>query len=776
MVRRLLRPLGTTVLFFGIALASVGASFAATSITGAVYDAVRHPVADAVLTLTGDNVKLTATSDVRGRFGFPGLEAGAYRIEAHAPAGVAYAQVELSSGGANLSLTLLRTVAFVATSTLPPLHGSGTDVTLNESYLARSPSAQDFPSLLLQLPGAARGANGVVHINGDHGDLDYVVDGVPIPQELNREIGSEFDPSDVSFIEVLEGAYPAQYGNRFAGVVNVATRAGQGPPGFSGYTSAGSYGFTDTSLGYHGTLAGGSFVANLRAERSDWFPDPPNPDSPHNEGSNVNDFFRYTKSHGNDYWNFALSRSYQTFQIPNDVAGGEPPSTDDNETQNDLFGALELHHALRQGGSVAYGLGYKRSQIRDFPDLENDLTYGEHLNFAAGGSPVGCAKGVVSACAYSLLADRTSRDVTFNLDVEVPSARHDVKYGGAYDIATVQKRYAVTLQPGNFLAPIYHPANPGAAYTVVDNAPNVAHDGWVYLQDSWKMGVYRLDYGVRSDGFQVFSTQFDRGFAQVSPRVKLTRFLGARANVYVYYGRFFTPFSLENVSPEAAYLLNLPLQKTPARYDLLPQRDSEYEIGGHLPLAAGQLGLRVMQKNATDLIDDTQVGVTALHQDINYAQGRISQQSAYYQQPLDDGGRFYISFTHSRSVNKGCETQLLAPCFGQPSGWTPADHDQTWDASGGFLRNDRRGGWLALSGEYGGGLSSALCSSTILFCKVPPHTTFDVEKGTRAAPGTAIVVTIQNVLNDRYRVTFLNAQGNHYAMPRTIHVGVEFGR
>ena len=46
--------------------------------------------------------------------------------------------------------------------------------------------------------------------------------------------------------------------------------------------------------------------------------------------------------------------------------------------------------------------------------------------------------------------------------------------------------------------------------------------------------------------------------------MKLTRFFGARDSVYAYYGRFFTPFSLENVSPLAAYTLNLPLQRARA--------------------------------------------------------------------------------------------------------------------------------------------------------------------------------------------------------------------
>jgi hypothetical protein len=139
-----------------------------------------------------------------------------------------------------------------------------------------------------------------------------------------------------------------------------------------------------------------------------------------------------------------------------------------------------------------------------------------------------------------------------------------------------------------------------------------------------------------------------------------------------------------------------------------------------------------MQKNAADLIDDTQVGLTNLHQDINYRLGRVATQSLYYQRPLARGGRAYVSFNHTYAVNKGCETQLLAPCFGSPTDWTPADHEQRWGATGGFVVNDRRGGWLSLDGEYGSGLSSGACPSYLVgFCKRTPHLTFDLLKGRR---------------------------------------------
>jgi hypothetical protein len=220
-------------------------------------------------------------------------------------------------------------------------------------------------------------------------------------------------------------------------------------------------------------------------------------------------------------------------------------------------------------------------------------------------------------------------------------------------------------------------------------------------------------------------------------------------------------------------LLNLPLQPTPAQFDLKPERDTQLEFGGHIPIGSGDLGFRVWQKNANNLIDDTQVGVTLLHQDINYVLGRLSQEALNYVQPLQRSGRAYFSIAHTVSHNAGCETQLLAPCFGAPMGFTPADHEQSWSVAGGVLLNDRRGGWFSADGEYGSGLSSAVCPvGTPRYCKQTPHTTFNVEEGVAVSPKAALTLGIQNLLNDRYFVTLLNAQGNHYAPPRTFSLGV----
>jgi hypothetical protein len=765
LVARVLAAILAIALVTPLGAGAAGASFLSGTVT-----VNGRPAAGISVTATGANTSLQTKTDSRGRFSFGNLAVGRYTVTAARSSGKVTEEVDVGGYGANVALEFSPNVIanVVVSSQQPLVRGSGTDLMLSSLQLSRSPAAGSLPDLLVQLPGAARGANGVVHLNGDHGDINYIVDGVAVPQELNRIIGTEIDPSDIAFIDVMEGAYPAQYGERFAAVLSVDTNTGTGPAAATLDLSGGSYNDDDSTLGYHTPLGKGRLVMSSRSRRSTRALDPPNFDSPHDNGSDTNQFLRYTVPLGDDVFNVTAIHSYQTFQVPNDVANGEPSATDDSQTQADWFLATQYRHAIGSRGSLSFGPAYKQSRIRDFGDPANDFLFGRALNLAAGGAPT---------CAYSLSGDRTARDYRFNVDYALRSAHHEIRSGAVYDLTNVAKDYAVTLQPGNFLAPIFSPLTPNAAYTVVDDAPNVGHTEEAYIQDTWRMGgAWQLDYGVRFDAFQVFSSQFADGASQFSPRIKMTRFFGPRASLYAYYGRFFTPFSFENVSPYAAYLLDLPLQPAPAAFDLKPQRDSDYELGGHLPLGGGDLGMRVMQKNAADLIDDTQVGVTNLHQDINYQLGRIAVQALEYRKPLALQGQYYLTGNHTYSVNKGCETQLLAPCFGSPTDWTPADHEQRWGATSGLLVNDRHGGWLAVDAEYGSGLSSTACPrATPGFCKYTPHLTFDVLKGIALTASAALTMRIGNILGDRYLITYQNAQGNHYAAGRTFDVGVRFG-
>jgi len=262
----------TSALFLCATLACAGAAEAASAsafLTG-VVSRDGKPLPGVSITAAGNNVILHATTDAKGRYMFPALLLGSYTVTAALGGAQGEIRVDLGSGGASAPIALsLQKIGSVAVVRSTATRGSGSDVALDNETLTRSPYNDNFPEALIQLPGAVRGADGVVHLNGDHGVIDYLVDGVPLPQALNREVGSEIDPNDVSFLDVVEGAYPAEYGLRFGSVLNITTRSGTGPAGIDGDAHVGSYSDLDQTIGYHAPLAGGGgYSLAFRDEQS----------------------------------------------------------------------------------------------------------------------------------------------------------------------------------------------------------------------------------------------------------------------------------------------------------------------------------------------------------------------------------------------------------------------------------------------------------------------------------------------------------------------------
>ncbi|HZO92308.1 MAG TPA: TonB-dependent receptor [Candidatus Baltobacteraceae bacterium] len=753
---------------------------ASTSLSGTVT-ANGAPVAKAAVTLTGSSLTQHTTTNAQGRFTFNALDVGSYTVTASGPAGTASISVDLGTAGTSVTLDIaaIKKIGGVAVTSAPTLRASGTDVVLNSTELSHAPSVNSLPDILTQIPTAARGSNGQIHINGDHNGVNYVIDGVQIPEGLNRVLGNEIDPSDIGFAEILEGAYPAQYGDKFAAVVDISTKSKTGPPGAAVDLRGGSYDLFDGVVSAHTPVGtDGSLYVGARMEQDGRALDPPVPDPVHDFGSIASQFLRLSLPlQGQDTLTLDLTHSLQTFQIPPDTSSGTPAFTDDNEIQDDTYASLIYRHAFGNNAVLTLGPSYKRSRILDTNDPRNDL-----IGQVQGPDAAPCTD--FSNCSFfSVFADRTDINARFNADYDLRVGKHEFRAGGIYGAETLQKDYVMTVPAtspdGSTLEP----------FTVTDTAPNVAHTEEFFAQDGWQMSdLWRLDYGVREDMFQVFSTDFHNGFAQTSPRVKLTRKLGAKADVYAYFGRLFVPFSLESVSPVASAELFGTSVTPGTTNDLKPQRDSLYEIGGHMPLGRGDLGVRISHKVSTDWLDDTQVGATNLHQDINFPQGRVDSQNFYYNQPMARNSRFYASVSHAIAVNSlNCETQLLQNCaaFGPPGGdFVQADHDQHWDVTSGLLWNDLRGGWFSIDGEYGSGLSrgdTTLCPpyplGDAINCKVPPHLTFDAVKGWAVAPHMTLALAVRNMFNDRYAIVLDNSlQGTHYARPRTIELRLSDGR
>lgn len=81
-----------------------------------------------------------------------------------------------------------------------------------------------FNEVLLRLPGVAQDSkgSGSIHVRDDHGNVQYRVNGVQLPESITG-FGRSIDTRFVDRIDFITGALPAQYGLRTAGIIDIET-------------------------------------------------------------------------------------------------------------------------------------------------------------------------------------------------------------------------------------------------------------------------------------------------------------------------------------------------------------------------------------------------------------------------------------------------------------------------------------------------------------------------------------------------------------------------
>ena len=123
---------------------------------------------------------------------------------------------------------------------------------LGRQSIAESLTAQpgrNLSDLVDDLPGWLYESNGVLHPRASEYDVQYVVDGLPLTQNRSPAFAPAFDSSEIESLRVLTSGFPAEYGRKLGGVVEVITEKDV-PSGFHGELEAngGSFSTSPSSL------------------------------------------------------------------------------------------------------------------------------------------------------------------------------------------------------------------------------------------------------------------------------------------------------------------------------------------------------------------------------------------------------------------------------------------------------------------------------------------------------------------------------------------------
>jgi len=207
------------------------------AIRGVVHDPHHRPVQDAMVMLKSKSSawSKSGTTDNAGEFQFNGVPLGDYTVTV-ASTGFAqtdqdvtvisgtvpviHFQLDVASVSEKMTVSAIGAVA--PTDTATPI------TLIDRGDIQRTPGADQTNSLSMItsfVPGAYV-THDMLHIRGGH-QTTWLLDGIPvINTAIAQNLGAQFDPKDMDYVEVNRGSYGAEFRDRTYGVFNVVSRTG----------------------------------------------------------------------------------------------------------------------------------------------------------------------------------------------------------------------------------------------------------------------------------------------------------------------------------------------------------------------------------------------------------------------------------------------------------------------------------------------------------------------------------------------------------------------
>jgi hypothetical protein len=220
-------------------LAAATLAFASVvgSVRGIIHDPQHRPVQNAMVMIKAKSSDWSATvnSDTTGGFAFNAVPLGEYVVTV---AGMGFDQAQQDIVVFSGSLPVLHfalnvagaqeTINVSGAPAAAPTDSSTPTTIVDRLEIARTPVADRSNSLAMItdfVPGAYI-THDQLHIRGGH-QSGWLVDGVPVPNtNIASNLGPQFDPKDIDYLEVSRGGYGAEFGDRTYGVFNVVPRTG----------------------------------------------------------------------------------------------------------------------------------------------------------------------------------------------------------------------------------------------------------------------------------------------------------------------------------------------------------------------------------------------------------------------------------------------------------------------------------------------------------------------------------------------------------------------
>jgi hypothetical protein len=534
------------------------------AVCGAVTDQGGGAIvgAEAVLR-SADGALRSKATDTAGRFCFAEVKASNYELTMNAGGfRTERRTVEVAAGETAEEELVLKVEA--VTQEVTVAEGGGNTASLNvaetkigEGLLRNLPSESTNAALssilTLATPGVAADSNGVFHPLGEHAETSFTVDGQPISDQQSRIFSNQISASTIEEMRTLQGAPPAEYGDKTSLIVEVTTRSGLDAGASSGSLTLG-YGTFATPTASFSLGTGNRRIGNFLAVdgvNSERFLDTPEFVPLHANGNAENAFDRVDwKPSDATSFHLNLSAARSWFQVPN-TYDQESAGQDQRQHMTSLNVGLGISHVKGSSLLVTGNSWVRQDRVNYFPSTN-----------------------VLSDQPATMQQSRRLTSTGARGDVSYTRGRHTAKAGVQVQVTPVSEEFLTGLTDPAFNSPCVDARGTpvgDAALTVTGQcaaagyavnkgfqpallAYDLTRDGTMfvfrggatifeesaYAQDSLKLGPLQLNLGMRYDNYQGLS----QGHA-FEPRVGAA--YGWRATGMVFhfsYARvFLTPYN-----------------------------------------------------------------------------------------------------------------------------------------------------------------------------------------------------------------------------------------
>lgn len=468
------------IFIFPAMLAPAFAQSNSGTIHGTVTDPTGAVVPGAAITIENpvSGYMRTTVSDSSGKFQFSNLPFNPYHVTAAATGFGSIAKDAHVNSPVPVAVKIVLTVAGSATTiTVDAGDLLENDISLHTdldrksfSKLPMGSQSSSVSSLVtLMTPGVSADSNGLFHGLGDHAENSFSVDGQPITDQQSKVFSNQIPSSSIQSMQVIDGAPPAEYGDKTSLVVVVTTRSGQGvtKPTGSITTSYGSFGSSTGGfdLSYGGQNWGNFISADgLNTGR---FLDGPEFKVFHDKGNEENLFDRvdYQLS-ASDSMHLNLNYTRSWFQTPN--------SYDNLNVRNVVSGGSGSKPVFGNVGNTD-----QKSQINTFniaPTYTRLLNQYSVLNFGAyarkdayyyypSGNPL-ADLGPPNLQRESIGQERTLLNTGVHSDLSYARGIHNVKAGITYQQTILRESDSLAVVDSTLNAPcVDGNGNPVSGFT-----------------------------------------------------------------------------------------------------------------------------------------------------------------------------------------------------------------------------------------------------------------------------------------------------------------------